>query len=319
MELGYDANFVNLQFKPNKLKSLAKSCVLPFISKDLFNESVRPVTPEFHPKDDLVHLSEMFDGFVVGSDQIWRRGYALGFMKSFFLEFTKDYPVRRVSYAASFGVSDWEFKPEETDRLAKLIANFHAVSVREDSGVKLCQEFLGVEAKHVLDPTMLLEQEKYLELVKEERSQNFEGDLLYYVLDMNEPKQSFIQSCAQALGMTPFCANTSMNSLGIQSYPWVTNWVKSFMAAKFVITDSFHGSVLSILFNRPFLALGHAGRGNARFISLLKMFNLEDRLVSHKEDINLEKINAPIDWKAVNEILSHQRKESQEFLRLAFE
>lgn len=322
--IGHDAHLVNLKRSKGKsLKSLIKWCMRPYQQKDLFNESIQSATPELYPSDDLVHLNEMFDGFIVGSDQVWRKKYAKGFLTSFFLDFAAEHDVKRVSYAASFGVSDWQFTQEETNELAKLIANFHAVSVREDSAVRLCQEFFGVEAKHVLDPTMLLGQERYLRLVEKECTQNFDGDLLYYILDMNESMRSLVKSYAQELAMVPFTANTRVSRATSpwteRPYPRVTNWVKSFVAAKFVITDSFHGSIFSILFNRPFLVLGNVKRGNARFMSLLKMFDLEDRLVPYDDGINLEKANAPIDWKTVNEILSQKKEESEEFLRLALE
>jgi hypothetical protein len=328
--IGYDAHLVNLQplhRQPDKsLKKKIKIFLNWYIRgdnklKDLFNEAVLPANSVLYSSDDLVNLNEMFDGFVVGSDQVWRREYAGKYIDSFFLDFASEHPVRRVSYAASFGVSDWEFTPEKTNKLAKLIANFHAVSVREDSAVRLCQEFLGVEAKHVIDPTMLLGKERYLKLVENECTQNFDGELLYYVLNMNESIRSAIQSCAQELAMVPFSVNpyrrVSTSPWTDKIYPPLTSWIKSFSAARFVITDSFHGLAYAIMFNVPFLVLGNVIRGNARFPSLLKMFNLEDRQVSNYYDINLERANAPINWKAVNEILSDMRKESEEFLRLA--
>ena len=88
--IGYDAHLVNLQFFPakvskgkHKIKSFIKWCMRPYQRKDLFNESIQPATPELYPSDDLVHLNEMFDGFIVGSDQVWRKQYAKKFLTSF--------------------------------------------------------------------------------------------------------------------------------------------------------------------------------------------------------------------------------------------
>ena len=94
-------------------------------------------------------------------------------------------------------------------------------------------------------------------------------------------------------------------------YPSVTAWLRSFMDAEMVICDSFHGCVFSIIFNKPFWVLGNKGRGNARFSSLLKLFNLEDRFVDARSQIDLEK---KINWNSVNAILDEEREYSRTLL-----
>jgi exopolysaccharide biosynthesis predicted pyruvyltransferase EpsI len=93
----------------------------------------------------------------------------------------------------------------------------------------------------------------------------------------------------------------------------VTQWLRAFMDAKMIITDSFHGCVFSIIFNKPFWVVGNSERGNARFDSLLKTFNLEERLI----DINkfqIQHLNKEIDWMRVNDIISSKRGESLNYL-----
>lgn len=97
-------------------------------------------------------------------------------------------------------------------------------------------------------------------------------------------------------------------------YPPVTNWLRGFMDAKFVITDSFHGCVFSIIFNVPFLVIGNEKRGMARFDSLLQTFGLEDRLLINISDFNLDKINNSINWASVNNKLNIELKKSFTFL-----
>src|SRR5690606_15864360 len=103
-----------------------------------------------------------FDTYIVGSDQCWRPKYSPN-ITNYFLDFLNDKQnVIRISYAASFGTSDWEFNEPETKMCRDLIQKFDAVSVRESSGIELCQKYLDKEAQHVLDPTMLLELDDYI-------------------------------------------------------------------------------------------------------------------------------------------------------------
>lgn len=82
-----------------------------------------------------------------------------------------------------------------------------------------------------------------------------------------------------------------------------------------IVTDSFHGTVFSILFNKPFVVLGNELRGQARFVSLLKIFGLEDRLVSIHEPSRIKDvISEPVDWERVNRIRQQWREKSMNFL-----
>src|SRR5690606_37851510 len=109
--------------------------------------------------------------------------------------------------------------------------------------------------------------------------------------------------------------NEKPDNLIDYQYPSPLQWLKGYQDAKFVVADSFHGIVFSILYNIPFLAIGNEKRGLARFTSLLKMFQLEDRLIVNlsKENINYV-LNKEINWKKVNNILEVKRKESIDFL-----
>ena len=86
------------------------------------------------------------------------------------------------------------------------------------------------------------------------------------------------------------------------------------MDAKMVFTDSFHGCVFSIIFNKPFWVIGNTERGNARFDSLLKIFNLQDRLIS-PDDINKTDLTLPINWEKVNSIKKEWQEKSFNFLK----
>lgn len=252
-----------------------------------------------------------FDAFVTGSDQVWRKEYARGnLFDAFCLGFAPPGTVK-VSYAASFGVSDWPFDDIDTRRMRQHLSEFSGISVRESSGVELCRERLGIEAVQVLDPTMLLEPSDYIGLLSGSDRVDFESGLFAYMLDPDPFKTEIIHKVATSRSLVPF----SMLDGRTDSRPSVEGWLNGFRTAKFVVTDSFHGCVFSILFRKPFIAIGNSGRGLTRFTSLLECFGLEDRLLlpNPAGGSNTPPIDEP-DWSSVESRLDARRRESLSFL-----
>lgn len=105
------------------------------------------------------------------------------------------------------------------------------------------------------------------------------------------------------------------NDLEKARFPSVESWLQSFRDAKFIVTDSFHGTVLSILFNKPFIAVGNSARGMARFESLLSQFGLTDRLVESPEEVSPKLVHSQIDWKAVNDKREALASAGRQFLK----
>lgn len=264
---------------------------------------------------------ECFDAIVVGSDQIWRSIYFHPKdLPEVYLSFTKDWSIKRISYAASFGTEEWEYNSELTTICGTLLRRFDAVSVRESSAVLLCREHFGVEAHHVLDPTMLLDADNYIALFIAEKTPVSEGDLMCYILDPSEQKSALISSVADICHLTPFTVNSryevSDAPLEEKVQPPVEKWLRGFYDAKYVITDSFHACVFSILFKKPFIVYGNKQRGMARFLSLLSIFGLEDRLVTTPDEA-LVIVNNSINWDSVHIRLFEWRQKSHKFLSAA--
>lgn len=256
-----------------------------------------------------------FDAFFVGSDQVWRPSYSPG-MPAFFLDFLgDDKTTLRVAYAASFGVDHCsEFSENDQARYGTLLKKFHAVSVREDSAVKLCQDHFGVTATHVIDPTLLLDREDYCALIESDKIPVSAGNMMVYVLDKAPEKQLIIEQVARVRGLKPYTVMPS----GIDgAYPPVTQWLRGFMDAEYVVTDSFHGVAFSIIFNKPFIAIGNHDRGLARFTSILKKFGLENRLVFSMEDLTLDKITENIDFLTINKVKKSEQALAAHFLHQA--
>ena len=207
------------------------------------------------------------DALIVGSDQVWRPAYNYS-LKDMYLDFCKKKKtLKRISYAASFGVDEWEYTPKQTKVCATLAKKFDEISVREESGVKLCKDHLGVEAAWVLDPTLLLKKEDYCELCKDVPFSN-EKFIAAYVLDMNETVRLQCENIASEMGLV-----LKMFSADSKSTLTVPEWLAMFRDASYVVTDSFHGTVFLIIFVKEFKCIYNKSRGSARFDSLLKLYN----------------------------------------------
>lgn len=146
-----------------------------------------------------------FDAFVVGSDQVWRPRYSPA-LTNYFLDFLDDIerPARRLSYAASFGVDEWEFTPQATARCRDLLARFDAVSVREQSGVALCKNHLDRTASCIPDPTFLLQREDYEAVIDDNPGPGHRGKVLTYVLDTQPSSQQIVTRVVEGLSQESF-------------------------------------------------------------------------------------------------------------------
>lgn len=269
-------------------------------------------TQKIHSVAEFTYIKQYgFDAYIVGSDQVWRPAYSPG-MVAFFLSFLSNQDkAKRVAYAASFGVDNCdEFSAEQLAEYAPLLQRFDAIGVREDSAVDLCKQHFGTIAEHVIDPTLLLDKEAYCDLVIKDNIPVSNGNMMVYVLDKAPAKQQIIQQVASERRLTPFTVMPEQDGI----YPPVTKWLRGFMDAEYVVTDSFHGVAFSIIFNKPFIAIGNHGRGLARFTSVLNMFELSERLVFSQNQLTSELINTPIDFTKINQIKIAQQKLAKDFL-----
>lgn len=232
------------------------------------------------------------DCIIVGSDQIWRPYYVKLLLQTdiqdAFLKFTHDWKGKRITYAVSFGTDKWEFTEEETRACKKLIKRFDALSVREYDGVYFCTHYLGVEPKFVLDPTLLLSRDDYLKIIKHLNPSNNKNMLFCYILNQTDEKKDLLERISNEKQMVPYKIQieSTDRSLSLEEriVPPVEEWICCFRDSKFVVTDSFHGCVFSIIFRKPFVVILNKERGASRFYSLLKVLGLEDHLLSNIAD-----------------------------------
>lgn len=258
------------------------------------------LTKPLRSSDELreyVEANEV-DCIVVGSDQVWREIYG-PCIEDYFLGFLPEGDKRvKVTYAASFGTADSPISEDHLKNCIPLAKRFSSISVREQSGVEIMKDIFGVDAKLLLDPTLLLSAEQYKFPVKDMEK----GCLVSYILDETEDKIAILQEVTEALHLKNKKLRLDATSQDDVVLPSIEEWLSSFANAEFVVTDSFHGCVFSIINHKPFIAIANKDRGLERFTSLLGTFGLMDRLIFGHEDFICKKTlpHRPIDYKLVD-------------------
>lgn len=291
---------------------------------DFIQRNMRTIEISFPPTPQDIKLLRKFDVFLAGSDQIWRPPYAD--IPFYLFNYITSPEKTLLSYAASFGRDDFTAKELDTIREARHLASkFSGISVREESGIGICQEQWGKEAVQIIDPTFLLTKDDYRAIIMggEVTDLFTEPGVFSYVLDSSDSTDSSVLAVCQELGLSPsslishpsdVVAAKLVSQLVVKRMPSLEQWLNNIDTANFIVTDSFHGCCFAILFNKPFIALGNAARGQTRFTSLLKVFNLQHRLVGDVSEITPELVHQPIDWGSVNSRINAERNRGIAFL-----
>lgn len=282
------------------------------LQQSFINNNIQHSQPLFSQNDfDSYTELHPMEAYIVGSDQCWRPCYSANII-NYYLDFIKT-KAKRIAYAASFGVDKWEYSEEQTSIVRKYAKLFDAISVRENSGVVLCNDKLGVKASWVLDPTMLLGKDGFMKFVTPEDKNHY---VLNYLLEESSEARQLVQHIANDINTTDIRSNIASpifyrgESLKSHLNISVEQWLSNIYNASFVVTDSFHGAVFSILFNVPFVVKLNAIRGNTRLESLLTDFDLMDCICNDVLDVTIP----TFDWKKINAHLSKRQEESMSFI-----
>ena len=301
----YDASLLSLSQK----KRLNKN-QLRFISEYITTTGVILSQKDF----DKAVANKDFQAFIVGSDQCWRPCYSAN-INNYFLNFAIDSrDVKRIAYAASFGVDKWEFSDSQTSLILPSAKSFTAISVREDSGIELCKNYLGVDSEWVLDPTMLLGKEGFKQFVGKQNPTN--PYICTYILEESSISHEIVNRIKNLYGINEIKNNnrsgkfTRFTPLRNYENISVEEWVTNIANAKALVTDSFHGIAFALLFNVPFIVRLNNTRGNTRIESLLRDFELEECISNAPEMVEIP----DIDWDKVNRHLRERKDESLNFL-----
>ena len=310
-ELGHKVEIINVeQDKYSKMHDLV------FFFKDRAFDKFQskfyaPKTKLYNTVDELRNEKFDYDCIIVGSDQVWNPSISGHLCMAFFLDFDEN--VKKISYASSFGIESWPKKYESiTAAIKKSFSKFDSVSVREKTGKKILKEVFGVDAKLVVDPTLL--HENYREVVGEVKEN---GKIFGYLLNRRPKQLVKAKEFASYLGQKPRMISTIYPYKGFKYVypPSLEAWIRDIGGARFVITDSFHGVVFSLIYRRNFIVITPDNGLNSRIKDLLALVGINNRFYKETDTIPYDEIvNDKIDYDKVHKILAELREQSIHFL-----
>lgn len=316
--LGYDTLMLEWPWRKKPFPPIPNSFVRRFANKH-YNISIQ------YTFDEYPSLNNHIGTFLVGSDQLWNYWDSKDMGNYYMLDFVRE-DRRKVSYATSFGHPVYPAPKDVCEKQAQILKTFHAISVREDDGVKICRDCFGVDAVQVWDPVFLCDKSKYLELISEAAISADRPYLLAYVLSPDKEKGKKLTEVAKVLnlelviildGQTDIEQNKKLLGIdNVKSSVGIEEWLAYIYNASYVITDSFHGICFSIIFEKQFTCIINRARGISRFKTLLGKLNLENFAVDAVTDINTsEIIGKKVDYGIVNALLQPEKERSLNWLK----
>ena len=278
--LKYSMNIIlkNFGFHPTLISlNIGKRVNNNFLKKYLKIKEIRSYYNDLNESD--------YDYLIVNSDQVWAYNF-IYILEVGFLSFAKNWNITKIIYAASLGYANWT-NSEKIINSAKLLLNqFSGISIREQSSIEVINKNLGTKPIFLLDPTFLLDKNDYLKIIKDYKS-NIDPTKNYicsYILDKSQIIQDYIRNVSMTLNY-----KITHIELGVEEF--IEKFINSINICKLIITDSYHGTIFSIIFKKPFLTFINTNRGNIRFFSLEQTFNLTDRFIYpkkfNKKDIDI--------------------------------
>lgn len=297
--LGYSATIIN-SFPPKNTSTYLQKLLHHYLK---FSAPCRTLA-------DFRKINPQFKNIIVGSDQVWKFGHTAVNMLNWAAG-RKTF----ISYAASFGDDEYSGKIPKA-RAAKLLTRFDFVSVREASGVDICKNDFGLDAVHVVDPTMLLTRGHYEKMINPKRIVIPNKPFVAYMLFDEANKLIADGKVLNDLREKFALWNILKDKQG--AFRSLSSWLSAIKNAEYVITNSFHGTVFSILFNKQFVVVAAPGRGEGRIPSLFKMFRIPmTRYYQSIKDVSLKSFDEKIDYNLVNALVEKEREKGFMFLRLA--
>jgi len=302
-------NFITRFIWQHTYYSAAKKSAKVF--REFLSKNIK-LTKTYYSNDEL--RQENADIFITGSDQIWNTDFSWDkkIDLPYFLDFVDD-DTRKISYSSSFGKS--ELRADERSDVYSHLKRFAALGVREDSAQKILED-LGLSSTVVADPTLLLSKEEWSALagIRQEKRK-------YVLLFQITPNKAFIKFAkrfADKKGLKLVIVSPSgMQRIKIHCpavyLPNVEEWLSYFKYADYVITDSFHATAFSTIYEKEFYTASFAGY-NSRLTSFLNIIGLTNRLLSHDDVINNVYDKAQIDYNAVRQKKDKFVEKSQDWL-----
>lgn len=269
-----------------------------------YQKNLLPLTKEYNHLDENSELVK-YDAYITGSDQVWGKIALDPYDKHYFWDFIKDDNI--FSFSASFGKT--QYSKEELEVFEELLKKYRGITVRENTALDILKKMNIYNAKQILDPTLLVEK-KYWNSFASSCMKRDKYIVVYQIHD-NKEMNVYAKKMEKYLGIPLIRVSNSFSHIirnGKLVYlPTPEEFLGLIRSAEYVLTDSFHATVFSILFERNF-SIVHSGVTNTRIESLLKTFDLENRSIKGFDDFT--QTQRRIDYQKVNEILEKEREKS---------
>jgi len=305
---------MKLYLKDRRTNMVKQRCISPELKQYIHSFVANYITSKRISRWNFPN--KHFDAYICGSDQIWS---ALKLPINGQLFLSKVSPERKIAYAPSMGL---DYLPEYYIRQTKkYISDFKYLSVREDAAKKTIEERFGIDAIQVLDPTMLVGTEIWDNLLLKEGKQapNFEYVFCYFLGSISDEVTRCVNEIA--LGMKviilPYEEDTRKTVNGEYFFADPLDFVNLIKHAKYILTDSFHGSVFSVLYEKQFVVTkrSHIGRVSqmSRISSLLSKFGLNKQYCQQTNEM-LNALRTTIDYSLKTQSLGEEQSLSRSFL-----
>ena len=271
-----------------------------------------PYTKHYKNVDELRNDPPVLDAYCIGSDQVWNTKISGVNHMAYFLDFG-DANVKRFSYASSIGNSGWMINDEdENKRIKRLFDSYTGLSVREQSAAAILEKEFGLKAQIVCDPVLL---HKRLDDIIE--SNITTGEVSCLIFQRNKTILDALHVVGDYCG-APMRMVTSVVPIKGYRYTYfkdLHSWLKYMTGSVFNITDSFHATVVSLLYHKPFAVVYQENGLSSRISDLLSVAGLSDRIFFDIEEFKKsDKWKQPINWDDVDERLEQFRQVSWKYL-----
>ncbi len=314
---GHKVELVNYVIPEPENPLFKKILLLPkYLKFNSFRKKYfKNITKKYNNLEDLRNDPPRADCYLVGSDQTWNPEISKHMAKGFFLDFgSKD--IFKVTYATSFGKEKWEDTEWINSKETKELLNqFDLISIRETSGLNILNDYFSIKnVTNVIDPVLLFE--NYNDLTGNVKENN---KIIAYKLINSEAFYNICRKTGKYFSTRVQSIGSIRKIDGIDcNYPESpTEWIKCIAGAKYVITDSFHGAVFSILYRRQFVICASDPKRITRIKSLLDILGIEGRILTENDDAEkyYKLLSTPIDYDTVHLKLKRLREESINYIK----
>ena len=314
---------VKLKLDKKTKKDLGKNISIRDKKYKEFEQKFK-LTKPYKTYAELTEKCKDYSSVVVGSDQLW---LPVNVVADYYtLNWVPD-NVNKISLATSFGVSQIPEKYREDYK--RFLSRIDNLSVRENTGVKLVKELAKKDATLVCDPTLLLTKQEWMQIQKQEPIVK-DKYILCYILGNNVEHRKFAERLKEKTGYKIVSLNhadeyVKYSDIFADETPYdigPAEWINLIRNAEYVCTDSFHGTVFSLINNTKFFTFERYSSKNSkvstnsRIYSLLDIVNLKERILSGLENVD-DVLKYKIDFDAVNDKIEKFRENSKQFLKKA--